>query len=1147
MTVDELQSTLVVHEQKFRRMSTEGEDHVLKIEDRAGARGRGRTLFFRGRGRGRGRTNFNKATVECYKCHNLGHFQYECPTWQKEANYAELEEDDELLLMAYVELHETTRKDAWFVDSGCSNHMCGNPGMFTSLDTSFSHSVKLGNNTRMMVIGKGVVKIMFDGITYSIGNVYCVPELKNNLLSVGQLQEKGVAVLFQDGVCKLFHPQKGKMAESIMSANRMFILLAESSVSAVEDKCLQTSTMDQSKLWHHRYGHLSYKGLCTLHSKNMVVGLPQITPSSNLCDACMKGKQHRTVIPKVSRWRATERLQLVHADLCGPINPISRGKKRYLLCLIDDFSRKTWVYFLLEKSEVFYHFKCFKILVEKEIGLSIKCLRTDRGGEFNSAEFNEFCMQHGVKRQLTTAYTPQQNGVAERKNRTVMNMVRAMLSEKKVPKSFWPEATRWCIHVLNRSPTLVVKNMTPEEAWSGEKPSVDHFRVFGCVGYVHIPDARRIKLDDKSVSCVLLGYSEKSKGYKMYDPVGDKVIISRDVVFEEDRMCDWDTNYEKDQLMELEWGDIDEQEAAEIEGEGGVGDVNVQEEEVEREINEADVVAPAREENLVVREGRIRRAPIWTVDYVSGEGLSEEEEANMALMVTEDPTTFEEAVQSSKWRQAMNEEIESIEKNQTWNLVELPTGGKRIGVKWVYKTKLNELGEVSKYKARLVVKGYSQQHGIDYTEVYAPVARMDTVRMIIALTAQKGWKLHQLDVKSAFLHGELKEDVYVEQPKGYEKKGSEQKVYKLQKALYGLKQAPRAWFSRIESYFIKEGFKCSPSEQTLFIKRKEGKILIVSVYVDDLMFTSNDDEMLNEFKRSMKREFEMTDLGELKFFLGIEVLQRSDGIFICQRKYATEVLERFGMAESNSVRNPIVPGQKICSDECGAKVDATLFKQMVGSLMYLTATRPDLMFVVCLISRYMGSPTQLHFAVAKRILRYLQGTVDHGVYYKRDGASDLVGFTDSDYAGDIEDSKSTSGYVFMMSGGAVAWSSRKQPIVTLSSTEAEFVAAVACACQAVWMRKVLKEISHDQTGSTLIMCDNTSAIKLSKNAVFHGRTKHMRVRYHFLRDLTKECVVQMMFCGSQDQLADLMTKPLKFGAFKKLREELGMCAAPDVN
>ncbi|KAL6183212.1 hypothetical protein ACLB2K_044623 [Fragaria x ananassa] len=267
-------------------------------------------------------------------------------------------------------------------------------------------------------------------------------------------------------------------------------------------------------------------------------------------------------------------------------------------------------------------------------------------------------------------------------------------------------------------------------------------------------------------------------------------------------------------------------------------------------------------------------------------------------------------------------------------------------------------------------------------------------------------------------------------PKGYEMKGSEQMVYNLQKALYGLKQAPRAWFSRIESYFLKEGFKSSPSEQTLFIKKVGGKIFIVSIYVDDLMFTSNDDTVLSDFKCYMK-EFEMTDLGELKFFLGIE---------------------------SNSVQNPIVPGKKVCSDEDGTKVDTTLFKQMVGSLMFLTATRLDLMFVVSLISRYMAKPTQLHFAIAKRTLRYLRGTVDFGVYYKKDGERDLLGFTDSDYAGDVEDNKSTSRHVFMMNGGAVAWSSRKQPIVTLSTTEAEFVAVVSCACQAMWMRKILREV-----------------------------------------------------------------------------------------
>lgn len=256
----------------------------------------------------------------------------------------------------------------------------------------------------------------------------------------------------------------------------------------------------------------------------------------------------------------------------------------------------------------------------------------------------------------------------------------------------------------------------------------------------------------------------------------------------------------------------------------------------------------------------------------------------------------------------------------------------------MYKTKLDEQGNISKHKARLVVKGYSQRHRIDYSEVYAPVARMDTVRLIIALAAQRGWKLHQLDVKSAFLHGELEEDVYVDQPKGYKKKGSEQMVYKLHKALYRLKQAPRAWFIRLESYFIKEGFIRSPSEQTLFVKKKGDDILIVSIYVDDILFTSNNDELLEEFKYLMKKEFDMTDLGESKFFLGIEILQGSDGVFICQRKYASEVLSRFGMAESNAVRNPIVPGQRLHKDVDGEKVDATLYKQRVGSLMYLTAT-----------------------------------------------------------------------------------------------------------------------------------------------------------------------------------------------------------------
>ncbi|CAL2265082.1 unnamed protein product [Prunus armeniaca] len=481
LNIDELQSSLLVHEQRMNGHL--GEEQALKVthEDNT-SRGRGQGTF-RGRGRGRGKQPFNKATIECFKCHKLGHFQYECPSWEKGANYAELDEGEELLLMSYVELNHAKREEIWFLDSGCSNHMSGNKEWFSDLDVQFRQTMKLGNNSRMAVVGKGNVRMKVNGIT--------------------QLQEKGVAILIQHGECKVFHPSKGLIIQSKMRANRMFVVLAAMMPKATT--CFQAVTEDESYLWHCRFGHLSFKGLRTLQYKQMVSGLPSFITPTKLCTACLVGKQHGESIPKRSLWRASQKLELVHADICGPIKPVSNNNKSYKAC------------------------------VEKESGAYLKCLRTDRGGEFTSNEFGEFCKANGITRQLTTAYTPQQNGVTERKNRTVMNLVRCMLTEKQVPKAFWPEAVRWCVHVLNRCPTLAVQNRTPEEAWSGMKPTVEYFRVFGCLAHVHVPDQKRIKLDDKSTQCVLLGVSDESKAYRLFDPVSKKIIVSRDVVFEENK------------------------------------------------------------------------------------------------------------------------------------------------------------------------------------------------------------------------------------------------------------------------------------------------------------------------------------------------------------------------------------------------------------------------------------------------------------------------------------------------------------------------------------------------------------------------------------------------------------------------------------
>ena len=438
ISLEELQSSLMVHEQKFKKVD-KGDDHVLKVTHGRGMETRGRGFNGRARGRGRGRTFRDKSTVECYKCHRLGHFKSECPKWEEEeANYAD--EEDEMLLMAYVEEeaeedmemamvtqtegHEDKRRKSWFLDSGCSNHMSGDQRLFTDLNTNFKHSVKLGNDKRLEVVGKGNVKLVLSGAAYTIRDVYYIPELKNNLLSLGQLQEKDVTIIIQRGVCKMFHEERGLIAESKMSRNRMFMIIDQAGDREImQQRCLQTTAEDMTKIWHERYGHLSFSGLKTLQSKEMVRDLPYFDAQHFTCTDCLVGKQSRNPIPKKSTWRAKEVLELIHSDICGPISPMTASGKRYVLCFIDDHSRKGWAYFLKEKSEAFEHFKVFKKLVETETSKKIRCLRTDRGGEYTSNEFSEFCKEEGVRRQLTTAYTPQQNGVAERKNRTVMNMV----------------------------------------------------------------------------------------------------------------------------------------------------------------------------------------------------------------------------------------------------------------------------------------------------------------------------------------------------------------------------------------------------------------------------------------------------------------------------------------------------------------------------------------------------------------------------------------------------------------------------------------------------------------------------------------------------------------------------------------------------
>ncbi|WJX32266.1 hypothetical protein P8452_20610 [Trifolium repens] len=469
---------------------------------------------------------------------------------------------------------------------------------------------------------------------------------------------------------------------------------------------------------------------------------------------------------------------------------------------------------------------------------------------------------------------------------------------------------------------------------------------------------------------------------------------------------------------------------------------------------------------------------------------SEGEVIQCAMLVDSEPVSIEEALKQQVWLQAMNEELDAIKRNKTWKLSELPKGKKAIS-----------------------------KPGLDYFEVFAPVARHETIRLVIAIAANRNWPLMHLDVKSAFLNGPLQEEVYVSQPPGFEKKNQEGMVYRLHKALYGLKQAPRAWNMKIDSFFKKHGFQKCELEYGVYVQHtSEGNMILVCLYVDDILLTGSSEQEIAKFKKALMNEFEITDLGKMSYFLGMEFMYSEKGIILHQMKYELELLKIFKLENCKIAITPSDTNQKLDSDSDGEDVDATIFKQLVGSLRYLCNTRPDICYAVGM------------------------GTLKHGVLFPYEGKteSELLSYSDSDWCGDMVDRRSTSGYLFKFLRGPISWCSKKQPVVALSTCEAEYIAGALTACQAVWILNLLQDLKVKVNKPLMLMIDNKSAINLAKNPVLHGRSKHIETKYHFLRNQVQNGVLEVVHCSTQKQLADVMTKAIKTDQFLRLRDGIGV-------
>ncbi|KAK9067917.1 hypothetical protein SSX86_012028 [Deinandra increscens subsp. villosa] len=1131
--------------QKRSNEAKEESSDVLVVRGRQESKG-----GFKNKGSMNSRSK-SKTKRRCFVCNSENHFKKDCPEWKKKKselgkhkNVSSDSSFDGYTSSEVLTVSQGSSKNHWVMDSGCSYHMSPNQGFFKDLELKDMGPVKLGDDRECFIEGIGTVEIkMQNGSVVTLDQVRYIPLLKRNLISLGTLEDQGCHVVLKDGKAKVVRGNLVIMTGS-RRGNKIYLL------DGCEDICssVESGSDDMAVIWHNRLGHISSQGLSELN-KSQVLGNLRST-DHGFCEYCVLGKSHKVKFSRSSH-KTREILDYIHADLWGPARTQSQGGARYFLSLIDDKSRRVWTYVLKTKDEAFSKFKEWKILVENQSERKVKRLRTDNGLEFCNSLFDSYCKTHGISRHLTVPGNPQQNGLVERMNRTLLNKIRCMLISAGMPKSFWAEALQTATYLVNRSPSSAIEMKTPLEVWSGHKPGYEHLRVFGTVCYAHVSQG---KLEARAEKCILLGYPEGTKGYRLWkvEESSPRVMLSRDVVFQEDK-------YYKDvfNLGKLE---------VEVNNQGGVS------KQVEQAKGKEVISSPSINTNhsfdagtgtsgeasssntnsYSIAKHKPKRTIIKPVRFRDDEDLTAFVFNVAEIDSIYEPYSFNDAMNSVecvKWQEAMNEEISSLLKNQTWKLVEKPEDQKLVDCKWLFKVKEGMPGEPPRYKARLVAKGFTQKAGVDYNEVFSPVVKHNSIRIMLAITAVNNYELQQLDVKTAFLHGNLDESIYMKQPPGYEQ--GENQVCLLQRSLYGLKQSPRMWYKRFDEYITSKGFnRCSYDSCIYFKEYDASKFVYLLLYVDDMLVACAEIDQINETKELLMAEFEMKDLGEAKKILGMEIKRDrvNNELRLTQSGYIKKILKTFFMENAKPVSVPLSQHFKLSLDGC-PKTDEEVndmkdvpYANAIGCLMYLMlCTRPDIGNSVSVLCRYLSNPGRSHWEAAKWLLRYIKGTSEAGLVFGRyqEGDSLVEGFVDSDFAKDPDKGRSTTGYVFQVMGGTVSWKASLQRVVALSTTESEFIALTEAVKEAMWLRGVINELGFN-CEAVIIRCDNMGAMQLSKHQVFHERSKHINVRLHFIRDILSSNEVKLEYVHTSLNAADYLTKVVTKSKLEFCKQKLNV-------
>ena len=964
----------------------------------------------------------------------------------------------------------------WVLDSGASNHITGNKNLLSNIRAADHHTaVCFANGTIGETQAIGDALLETDRATIVLKDVLYIPTAAANLFSITTATGRGTKFNFGPTCCSI--RQHGRdIGAAKRGPNGLYYIpsLREGATALAA-----TPKPETAELWHRRFGHLGYHNLEALVREDMVDGIkvPERdfkAQKAAVCEPCILAKHHQAPFP-TSKRESTEPLELLHMDLCGPMPVPSLGGSKYVATFLDDFSKLSIVRIITYKSETTTTVREVLHLLENQAKRRVQAIRTDNGREYVNTELTQYLKSRGILHQTTVPYTPEQNGTAERLNRTLMERARAMLSDAELPKELWAEAVNTANYIRCRSPAAK-KLRTPWELFFGQKPDVSHMRTFGATAYSHIPEEKRQKLDNRSIRGVM---------------------------------------------------------------------------ELPEEPPDSDQPPAPQPQTTLRRSTRAPRPPSewWKQPTAAGANASfssKRDTANATSATLVEPDTYEEAMASEEaeqWQQAMDEEIASLMANRTWTLEELPPGLQAIPVKWVFKVKTAANGGAERYKARLVAKGYRQREGIDFDEVFAPVSKYATLRTLLAIVAAEDLELHQLDIKTAFLNGTIEEDIYLQQPPGY-KEGPGNLACHLHRALYGLRQAPRQWHARLKQELEAFGFTESEADPGLFSYHNKEDTIHLLVYVDDILIAAQSLSSVEWAKSKVMTAFEARDLGEAQTYLGmlIERDRTRQSLKLSQQRMTTQLLSKYQMQDAKPKSVPLTASTKLTKDE-GEPLDKHKYgySQLIGSLMYLAVcTRPDIAQAVGALARYMTTPTTIHWAAALGVLRYLAGTRGQGICFGRGNSSDqLLGYCDSDYAGDLDTRRSTTGYVFILNGGAITWSSRRQQTVAASTTEAEYMAAAAATKEALWLRKLINDLQR--TVSTItIRADNQGAVKLLKNPITSLRSKHIDVIYHFARERVARKEVVFEYVKTEHMLADFLTKPVAEGKHTFCRDGLGL-------